>query len=168
MMKLFRIALFLFLLPSLTSLADHKFYVSITRIDFVEEEESLQIITKIFTDDMEEVLRERYSSEVNLGTVKEAENDRMLLKQYVLKKFQIEVNGKPVELNYLGIEYENDIVKCYMEVTGIKELLSISVTNKILHDQYDEQQNIIHVKKDKKRKSLVLEKDEPSGMLNFI
>lgn len=166
-MKLIKFALILFLIPLLTSVTDHKFYVSITKVEYSEEENSLQIISKIFTDDMEEVLRERYNPDVSLGTEKEAEKDRMLLKKYVLQKLQFKVNGKDVELEYLGQEYENDIVKCYLEISGITKLESISVTNEILHDQFEEQQNIIHVKKDKKRRSLVLEKERPTGMLNF-
>ena len=38
----------------------HKYYVSITQIDFVEEQESVQITSRIFIDDLEDVFRERF------------------------------------------------------------------------------------------------------------
>jgi SUMO ligase MMS21 Smc5/6 complex component len=133
----------------------------------VAESESLQIITQIFIDDVEETLRNRYNATVSLGTPKETESDKVLLKEYILQKLKIEVNGAPVTLNYLGREYDMDMVKAYIEVTGIRSVNSIAIENKILMDQYDEQQNIIHFKTQKRRKSLILDRDNPKGMLNF-
>ena len=155
------------LLPVFLSSTVHKFYVSITKIEHSVEEESLQIINKMFIDDIEDVLQARYSNSVSLDPEKETPNDAQLLKEYVLQKLIIEVNGSPVELIYLGHEYENDVVKSYIEVQGVSELKNISVENKMLIELFEEQQNIIHVKRSKKRKSLVLDADNPKGLLNF-
>ena len=102
-----------------------------------------------------------------MGGEKETEAVAEFLKEYVLQKLAVEVNGKPVTLHYLGHEYDNDLVKTYIEVKGVSELNSISVENKMLMELFEEQQNIIHVKRFKKRKSLVLEADNPKGLLNF-
>jgi hypothetical protein len=166
-MKLLKIACFLILLPLFTSSAPHKFYVSITKIEYVAESESLQIISQIFIDDIEETLEKRYNTSVSLGTPKETEEDTALLKEYILQKLKIEVNGIPETLNYLGREYDGDMVKAYIEVMGIHHINTIEIENKILMDQYDEQQNIIHFKTQKSRKSLILDKDNPKGVLNF-
>ena len=77
------------LFPCIMGSAEHKFYVSITKIEYVAESESLQIITQFFIDDIEEVLRKRYRSDVSLGTTKETEEDRTLLKKYILQKLKI-------------------------------------------------------------------------------
>jgi hypothetical protein len=37
----------------------------------------------------------------------------------------------------------------------------------MLMDLFDKQQNIIHIKRYKQRKSLVLDIDNPKGLLNF-
>lgn len=166
-MKLLKIACFLILFPLLTSSSPHKFYVSITKIEYVAESESLQIISQIFIDDIEETLRKRYNTSVSLGTPKETAADKALLKEYILQNLKIEVNGESVTLNYLGREYDTDMVKAYIEITGINEINTIEIENKILMDQYDEQQNIIHFKTQKRRKSLILDRDNPKGVLNF-
>ena len=44
---------------------------------------------------------------------------------------------------------------------------TIEIENIILMYQYDEQQNIIHFRNKKRRKSLILDKDNPKGVLNF-
>ena len=103
-MKFFKIALLVVLLPLITGATSaHKFYVSITKIEYVAESQSIQIITQIFIEDVEQVLQQRYNPNISLGTPKETESDAAFLKQYILQKLKIEVNGKSLTLNYLGI-----------------------------------------------------------------
>lgn len=166
-MRLLRGLFLVAILPLVLSFTAHKFYVSITKIEFSQEEQSLQIITKLFIDDIEDVLQERYSPSISLDPEKETPSDANFLKEYVLQKLKIKVNGTPVKLNYLGHEYDNDVVKSYIEVENISELTTIEVENKMLMDLFEEQQNIIHIKRYKKRKSLVLDIDNPKGLLNF-
>ncbi len=166
-MRYLRLSLFLVLLPLVMSFTAHKFYVSITKIEYVAEKESLQIINKLFIDDIEDVLQARYSESVSLDPEKETATDAQYLEEYVLQKLKIEVNGEPVFPKYLGHEYENDVVKSYIEVEGISEFKNISVENKMLMELFEEQQNIIHVKRGKKRKSMLLDVDNPNGVLNF-
>ena len=166
-MKSIRILFLVTLLPVILALTAHKFYVSITKIEFSQEDQSLQIITKLFIDDIEDVLQERYSPSISLDPEQETPKDANFLKEYVLQKLKIKVNGTPVKLIYIGHEYENDVVKSYIEVENISELKTIEVENKMLIDLFEEQQNIIHIKRYKKRKSLVLDIDNPKGLLNF-
>lgn len=166
-MKLRIIALAILLCPLLISSGTHKFYVSITKIEISEESQSLQIISKIFIDDIEDTLQKRYDPDLSLDTEKETEAHTRLLQKYVLQKFKVEIDGVAYQPEYLGREYENDVVKCYLEIPGIANMNQIEIENSILMDMFDEQQNIIHVKKGKTRKSLVLDKEHPKGMLNF-
>ncbi len=166
-MKFFRIFLLLLVFPIISAAPLHKFYVSITKIEYVKEKKSLQIITKIFIDDIEDALQQRYNPSISLDTKKETEAANEDLKKYILQKINIKVNGKPVSLNYIGKEYDTDMVVAYLEVTDVKELNTITIENKILLDVFSEQQNIIHLKTPTSRKSLILDKDEPKGELNF-
>jgi len=166
-MKFLRIILLLVVLSTTLSFTAHKFYVSITKVEYSQEESSLQIISKLFIDDIEDVLQARYNPSIVMDGEKETEATGELLKEYVLQKLKVEVNGEQVTLKYLGHEYDNDVVKTYIEVEGVSELNSISVENKMLMELFEEQQNIIHVKRFKKRKSLVLDADNPKGLLNF-
>lgn len=166
-MKLFKIALILTLFPIVTATIPHKFYVSTTMIEYVQERQSIQIITKIFIDDVEDVLQQRYDPSVSLASDKETEADANYLKNYILQKLVIKVNGKPAKLDYIGKEYDSDIVKSYIEIVGVSKLNSIEIENKLLMDLFDEQQNIIHIKTENGRRSLMLEKENPKGLLNF-
>ena len=166
-MKYFRILLLLLIFPLISATSEHKFYVSITKIEYVKEKKSLQIITKIFTDDIEDALQQRYDPSISLDTKKETETSDEYVQKYILQKLNIKVNGKPVQLNFIGKEYDVDMLVAYIEVTNVPNLKSIEIENKVLMEMFPEQQNIIHLKTTNSRKSLMLDKDEPSGKLKF-
>ncbi len=145
----------------------HKFYVSVTQIEYNEEQKSLQIISRIFIDDIEEVLKKRYDENIELVSEKQEAKVDQYLSTYLNQKLAISVNGKEVFFSFIGKEYDNDLVLCYLEIENVTSLQTISVSNQVLMDFFDEQQNIVHVKKRKKRKSLILEKEKDKGMLKF-
>ena len=167
-MKFLKIAILIVVLPLMTaSTAVHKFYVSTTNIEYVPKKQSIQIITKIFINDIEDVLQKRYDPSISIATTKEKEEDVAYLKRYILQKLKINVNGKPAELTYIGKEYDIDVVNAYIEITGVKELHSIEVKNEVLMDLFEEQQNIIHIKTPNIKRSFILDSDNPKDMLNF-
>jgi len=166
-MKYLKIVIVLTLFPLLVGTTMHKFYVSTTNVEYVKEKETIQIITKIFTDDIEQVLQERYDSSISMDSENESENVEILLKKYLFKKLKISVNSIPQEIKYIGKEYDMDITKVYFEIENISELISIEVENKVLIDMFSEQQNIIHLKTPESRRSLILDKNKPKGLLNF-
>ena len=164
-MKIFRVLLIALVFSIVTASTAHKFYVSTTKIEYVEQQQSVQIISKIFIDDLEEVLRKRYDESIVLDSKDESEQD--FVKRYLLEKLQITINGIPATLEYIGKEYEIDVIKVYFEINDIVELSTIEIENMVLFDLFDEQQNIIHLKTGESRRSLVLNKENPKGVLNF-
>ena len=118
-MKFFKTTLVLILFPILISSISHKFYVSTTNVEYVPELQTIQIISKIFVEDLEKVLQERYSHLIVLNPKKETKTDINYLKKYVNQKLKINVNNKPVELIYIGKEYDIDIVNMYFEIENI-------------------------------------------------
>ena len=147
--------------------AVHKFYVSVTQIEYVEEKGALQIITRIFIDDIEDLLQTRYDKAITLSPTKDSKMIDLYLEKYFNQKFKVKVNGKSLTYNFLGKKYEEDLMICFIEIENLKDLKSIEVTNEILMDLFEEQQNIVHVKKDDDRKSVILEKGKDTGMLKF-
>jgi len=162
------ITLFLLgILIVLSSFIAHKFYVSVTQVEFNEEEQSLQIISRVFIDDIEELLRERYDNDITLDPNEENEKVDQYLKKYFDQKLEFVINQKATSFAFLGKEYEDDLVICYLEIENINSLETIQISNQILMDLFEEQQNIVHVKKGNDRKSLILEKGKNGGVLKF-
>jgi len=52
-MKVFKFCVILFIIPFFAFTAVHKYYISVTQINYVKEQESVQIISRLFIDDFE-------------------------------------------------------------------------------------------------------------------
>jgi len=168
-MKFLKKSFLIILLPLFAFGIAHKFYVSVTNVGYSEKDAALQITTRIFIDDLEAVLKERYDIEAKLATEDEAQIANEYIEKYVRAKFKVEVDGVPQNSSFLGKKYDNDLVICYIEVLDVDlaKIKSISVQNDILTDLYDDQQNIVHFKINDKKKSFVLVKGNNKGMLKF-
>lgn len=149
--------------------AAHKFYVSVTQVEYSEKDASLQIISRIFVDDMEATLEERYGITARLGTPEESGLAKEYVSRYFQTKFNVEVNGEEREVEFLGYRFDKDLLVCYLEVSGIpsESLRSVGVRNDLLTDMFEEQKNLVHLRILGQRKSLVLIRENNKGMLNL-
>ncbi len=160
------IGLVLILSAGLMSFA-HKFYVSIYQIDYAPEKKMLQITARIFTDDLNDALAKKYKRKTFLGEKNESSADVGLMQKYLLENFAIKVNNKPVAINFLSRELENNVIICYFNVKGATKIQSMEIRNTALFELFPEQQNIINTRVLGQRKSLLLTEDSPAGLLKF-
>lgn len=164
-----RSGLLLLVIPLFAFSVMHKFYVSVTNIQYSEKDNSLQITSRIFIDDLENVLEERYGVEMNLATMKESEEANFYIEKYMRSKLVISADGTTKDFVFLGKKYDNDLIICYLEVEDIDlpKRETLAVENDILTDLFDEQQNIVHFRINGEKKSFVLVKENNKGMLNL-
>jgi len=166
-MKSFKLLLFTILIPLVAFTSIHKFYVSVTLVEYVKEKQSVQIITRIFIDDLEDLLRQRYDENITLNTSKEEQSIDVYIGKYLKSKMQVNINGTPVSFTFIGKEYEDDIVYCYMEISDVSSIDSFKITNQILFEVFNEQQNIVRTNINSKNKSFLLTSHNETGVLNF-
>ena len=145
----------------------HEYYVSVTKVEYSKKDKSLQIISQIFIDDFETLLRQRYDESIELDVEDESKMVETYMRRYLSDKLQFTVNGKPVNFKFVGKEYKDDITYCYLEIENISDVKSIAVVNQILFDAFSEQQNILRLKLKNKNKSFLLLPSKDSCMLNF-
>ncbi|MGB1308442.1 MAG: DUF6702 family protein [Oceanihabitans sp.] len=166
-MKTFKYAFLIIIIPLFAFTGAHKYYVSVTKIEYVKEKESVQIISRIFIDDFERLLRERYDPNITLNAEDELSTIDMYMQRYLKEKIKIDINKEPSNFNFIGKEYEDDIVFCYLEIEGVKAINSFQITNTLLQDIFEEQENIVRTNINGKNKSFILKKGNSKGMLNF-
>ncbi|WP_163514033.1 DUF6702 family protein [Gelidibacter japonicus] len=166
-MNIIKIFVLVLVFPLLLSVNAHKFYVSVTEVAYVNEKKSVQIITRIFIDDLENALRQRYSKHLTFAPENEAEEVEFYLERYLKDKISIQINDKIVAFKYVGREYDNDIVFCYLEITDVKEIKSFQISNKVLFESFDDQQNIVKLKINDQNKSVILINQSDNVLLKF-
>lgn len=145
----------------------HKYYLSVTDVEYNAEAKSVQLITRIFYDDLEDVLNERYDKNFTLSDRSDQEEIDTYLKKYLTSKIKIRVNDELKKLQFVGKEYEDDYVVCYIETSGVDSITKFEIENELLIDLFPEQKNMIHTKIYKRQKSFLLTRESAKAMLNF-
>ena len=155
------------LLVPVLAFTAHKYYISLTQIDFIPAKKSVQITMQFFIDDLENTLETRYETELNLATFEENKNADILIERYIQSKFSITIDSVRKPLDYLGKEYKNDLVLFYIELTNVRSINRITVKNSMLHEEIPDQENFINLNINGIKKSTVLRRLNDKEMLNF-
>lgn len=143
--KLLQFIMPLFLVVLLSSFAWHKFYVSVTQIDFVPNKKRVEITSRIFIDDLEKALEKKFKKKFYLTSTKEIENSEILIQEYLKEKIKISINKKAQNIEYLAREVEGDVLIFYTKIAISKKINTFEIYNSLLTDLYKEQQNIVHL-----------------------
>jgi len=114
---------------------------------------------RIFIDDLQKVINETNSLSIELAVKDEDKKCNELINKYINNNFKIEINSKVESYEYLGKEYESDIVYLYLEVKDIETISSIRITDTMLMDYFPTQQNIVKLNIDNTKKTLLLTKN---------
>ncbi len=165
-MKIKKAFLLLFIIP-LLSFSAHKYYLSLTQIEYKNESKSIQIIINVFMDDIETALNKEYSIDLQLTNKNEMESNDVYFKKYLEKNLYFKVDNTSSSFNYIGKEYDGDLVYFYLEIENVNSVEAIEVVNTILIDYFPEQQNLIKSKVNKKHSSILLTKTNDKGLLKF-
>lgn len=144
----------------------HPFHVSVVEINHNAADKTLEISCKIFTDDFEKVLTKNYKTKVDLINPPNKAAMDTLVKKYIISHLTISADGKPVKLSYIGFERENEAVYSYLQADDIASVKRIDITNKLMHDLFTDQINLMHVIVGGNRKSAKL--DYPETNASFI
>lgn len=128
----------------LMAFAWHPFHVAVTDIRYNEELRSLEVIQKIFSDDLAEALHAIDSLEPDY---RDQENSKPIVEAYLREHLQFFVNGKEAEVDFLGYEFEEEswTLYCYLEIKKVRKLESLRVNTTILSHYFEDQENIVHL-----------------------
>ena len=166
-MKRIKIILVIVILPLMAFSGFHKYYISVTEVDYIKDKQSVQITSRIFIDDFEKVLRERYNENVVLAGKEETKEVNKYIETYLRSKIRVRINDHDMNLIFIGKEYDIDIIQCYIEIQNVKQVNSIEITNEVLFDLFEDQQNMIKTKINSKQKSFLLNQNNKIAVLNF-
>lgn len=115
--------------------AAHPFHVGISEIRLVDDAEgggyTVQITHKLFRDDVEA-----------------ARGEDLSLQDYIFSRFELWQNVREgeqiVPLQWVGFEYEDDVIWVYLEAKSPAVTRSWIAKNRLLFDEFSDQTHIIH------------------------
>jgi hypothetical protein len=159
--------LLLFAVLFLSSFSAHKFYVSVTQIDYVPSKKRIEITSRIFIDDLEKGLNKRFNKKVNLISTKELPEAEELIKSYLKEKIKISINKKPQNIEFLAREVEGDVLILYTKIAISKKINTFEIYNALLTEVYSDQQNIVHTNINSNKKSILLTNTELQEKIDY-
>ena len=162
-----KIKLLLISIPLFGFTSLHKYYVSNTQVDYVKEERAVQITSGLFVDDFEKLLKERYDDTIVLNKNEEETLIDTYIEKYLRSKLKISIDGKTQNLVFIGKEYDNDIMYCYLEIENVVAINTMEISNTLLFDLFEDQKNIVRTNINEKYKTFILIPENKKGMLNF-
>lgn len=148
--------------------AAHPIHVSVTEIEFDRKDRALEIMMRVFIDDLELTLRNTFNKpELDILNPPKGVSYDDLIERYLGDHFRISLDGKAQKTRYLGHEREGDAFIFYIEAPNVTTWKTISIHNDIIMATYDDQSNLVHVYVDDKVKSLRLTRNTPADDLTF-
>lgn len=145
----------------------HPLHLSVVDIHHNTENRSLEITQRLFADDLEDALRQFTGGKVDVLNPPDPDHLKKIIGDYVRQNFDLYLNDKAAKLNYLGYEREEDAIWVYLEVPKVPDFRSIEVTNTVFFEMFDDQTNLINIKKDGKIRSLKLDTGQELGRINY-
>ncbi|MEJ1236672.1 DUF6702 family protein [Chryseolinea sp. T2] len=158
---------FLIALPMHFAAWLHPMHVSVTEIEMDEKEKRLEIMMRVFIDDLETTMRQSFRQpELDVLEPKGQSLDE-LMQTYLKTRFSVSLDGKTQVIKYLGHERDHEAFIFYVEVDKVKKWKAIQVQNSIITEAYDDQSNLVHVTRGETVRSLRLTRSKPSDIINF-
>lgn len=149
-------------------LAFHPFHISVCDIEHNPATKSLEISQRIFMDDLEIGLKNFHKIEyVDAFKPKDPAELDSLINGYLQAKLEFVINGEKTPFTFIGSEMEGDARWCYLEAKNVASIKSVQITNKVLIQSFEDQENIVHFKANGKLKSYRLNKEEKQTTLSW-
>jgi len=145
----------------------HPLYVSITDMNYNASDKALEISCKLFVDDFEKTLANSYHTKIDLTKPANKDEADKMVKEYIKNHLQLKLDGKPVTLDFVGFEKENDAVWSYFQVSAATAPKKVEVVNSILYESYDKQMNLMHLTVAGNRKSTRLNYPDKNASFQF-
>jgi hypothetical protein len=143
----------------------HPFFVSVTEINHNATDKTIEISCRTFTDDLETAIEKTQKLKLDLTHPKDSVLAAKAVGDYIKKHLQLKADGKPLQLEFVGFERENEAVWSYFQVSNVAAVKKIDITTTVLFEASDKQINFLHVTVGGHRKSTKL--DYPSQDAHF-
>lgn len=145
----------------------HPVFVSVTEIEHNAKDKTLEISCKIYTDDFEKTLRMHYPNKIDLMNRENRTQMGPIVSEYIQKHLSVKADGKPVALQFLGYEQQEEAIVSFYQAANIASVKKLQVFNNLLYEYQEQQIEIIHVTVNGNRKSTKLNNPDANAEFEF-
>lgn len=157
---------FLFL-AFLTLSSFHPFHFGVTEMHFNTQSQTMEISCKLFTNDLESILKKKFGKSIDLIKHHEAQEVKTLLQSYIQEHLQIKSGQQYISFKILGSEHEDSAIWIHLESQKLNHPKELYIQNSLLFDLFDDQANILHLDINGQKKSYKLQNPTNSQLFYF-
>lgn len=123
----------------------HDFHLSRSKIYFNPKTKRLEIIIRVFSDDLNMALKK---------PAQEKENNQRI-QNYLDSTFILYHAEEKLHLKFLGFKIDQDAKKLFLKSDSLFEFKPLSIQNRLFFELFDDQSNIINIDIQGKQKSYI-------------
>ena len=161
------LATWLLLLPLSAAMpALHAYHSSITELRYNAAKKQLELSVKVFTDDFEKALSQ--GQPVHISLSQSGPRPLQLATAYLQRTLLVSTaGGKPLPLQVLGMQAENDGYWFYCKVPLPGPLPSVQLRQTVLLDAFSDQMNIVNIEAGSKKQSALFRAGHEQELLTW-
>src|SRR5262245_30006622 len=145
-----------------------RIHVSVTNLEFNQPRHTVEIVIRVFADDLENALGRRANRAVKIDPAT-AGKDRQIVElvmAYLRSSFDLKnKGGRPVALSWNGIEGQPDMFWIFVKGRMFGGFEGAQLRNKIFCELFDDQVNIVNAKHQGKQIGLMFESKDDFKIL---
>ena len=119
----------------------HPIYISVIEIN--SQDNNLEIVFKIFRDDLEDGIKNNLGKNVSIDTQSKLELNNKIIQEYLNAVSSIKVNDEKKEFFFSDFLLENERIKINAKISNNSSIDRIEIYNEILIDVFSNQKNVI-------------------------
>ncbi|MBN2756813.1 MAG: hypothetical protein JXR51_06505 [Bacteroidales bacterium] len=150
----------------------HPVHLSFTNIEYFESEKKFKILFKIFVDDFDKIILNKYN--FDLGFQKDKKNDgyKEFTNKYIKSNFNLKINDNDISKNKLI--YDSHIIKkddatvwLYYSLSFKGNATKFEIKNTLMTDLYPDQNNLLIFNYKGFQKAIKFDNNHVSEIINL-
>lgn len=122
----------------------HPVHISLSTIDIDPETSEINVSIKLFADDFECMVNQKYNTKLKLMEQVDPGQDIYFINRYIDSSFVLSVNGKEIAgLDYLRNEMSEGAIWLYYRHECGTRIESVSLINSLMCELYQDQTNLV-------------------------
>lgn len=142
----------------------HRFYASFTQIDLRDNTQTIEIVHRLFTHDVEDFLRSKPGNDSSLSNAE----IELILKEFVDSNFALfDRGGKRLPLTWVGMDYATDDIHIYQEATLPPDPSELIIIDRLFMDLFADEKNTVNVEWNNEIRTRIFIKSNSRQKIDF-
>ena len=124
----------------------HPIHVSVTNVDLDPGEGTMDLSVKIFADDFQDLILQKYSVQLQITEQIEPGENIQQVNNYIGEALQLEINGKETKgLQFIESNLNEEAIWLHYRYEHGGRIRKVSIRNTLMLDKFDDQTNLLIV-----------------------